>query len=143
MKTTTLFRTSSRSYSNLIPVAIGLVYLWFGALKFFPGISPAEDLAVETIHALTFHLFSDRMALVLLATWEVTVGIFLIVHLFRKITLYVALLHMVLTFTPFILLPDLVFTAPPFGLTLVGQYIVKNLIILGILIVLIRQLKDR
>ena len=143
MKATALFRPRSRSYFGIIPVAIGLVYLWFGALKFFPGVSPAEDLAVETIHALTFQLFSDRLALVLLATWEVTVGIFLIVHLFRKITLYVALLHMILTFAPFILLPDLVFTVAPFGLTLVGQYIVKNLIILGILIVLIRQLKDR
>ena len=143
MKTTTILRSPDLRLSRVITIAIGLVYLWFGALKFFPGVSPAEDLALETIHALTFDLFADRLALLLLAIWEVTVGVFLITHLFRKITLYIAVAHMLLTFTPFVFFPDLVFTSAPFGLTLVGQYIVKNLIILGILIVLIREGKDR
>lgn len=143
MKTTTILRSPDFRLSRIITIAIGLVYLWFGALKFFPGVSPAEDLALETIHSLTFHLFSDRLALLLLAIWEVSVGVFLITHLFRKITLYIALVHMLLTFTPFVFFPELVFTSAPFGLTLVGQYIVKNLIILGILIVLIREGKDR
>ena len=35
------------------------------------------------------------------------------------------------TFLPLILLPDICFTDFPFGLTLEGQYIVKNLIIIS------------
>jgi uncharacterized membrane protein YkgB len=35
------------------------------------------------------------------------------------------------TFLPLILLPEVCFTSFPFGLTLEGQYIVKNLIIIS------------
>ena len=35
-------------------VALGIVFLWFGVLKFFPNLSPAETLAVRTIEQLTF-----------------------------------------------------------------------------------------
>ncbi len=142
MKAKAIFRKESISDQGIISIAIGLVYLWFGTLKFFPGVSAAEGLALDTVHALTFEVFSDRLAIVLLAIWEVSVGLLLIVNLFRRATLYVALLHILLTFTPFIFFPDLIFSQAPFGLTLVGQYIVKNLIILGILVVLIKRLKD-
>ena len=27
----------------------GIVFLWFGALKFVPGLSPAQDLASRTV----------------------------------------------------------------------------------------------
>ena len=142
MKAKAILGRTSLGDRGIITIAIGLVYLWFGTLKFFPGVSPAEGLALETVHALTFEVFSDRLAIVLLAFWEVSVGLFLIFNLFRKVTLYVALLHILLTFTPFIFFPDMVFTQAPYGLTLVGQYIMKNLIILGILVILIKQLKD-
>ncbi|MBT8178691.1 MAG: doxx family protein [Eudoraea sp.] len=142
MKARVIFYRRGRSESGIITIAIGLVYLWFGTLKFFPGVSPAEGLALETVRALTLDVFSDRLAIILLAFWEVSVGLFLIFNLFRKVTLYVAFLHILLTFTPFIFFPDMIFTQAPFGLTLVGQYIIKNLIILGILVVLIKQLKD-
>jgi hypothetical protein len=35
------------------------------------------------------------------------------------------------TFLPLVLLPEVCFTIFPFGLTLEGQYIVKNLVIIG------------
>ncbi len=143
MKVTAILGKISRRKVAIMPIAIGLVYIWFGALKFFPGLSPAENLAIGTIHELTFHIFSDQVALILLAFWEVSIGVFLLTNLFKKTALYLALLHIVLTFTPFVFFPELVFTKAPFGLTLVGQYIVKNLIILGILVVLIKQGKIR
>ncbi|MBT8320707.1 MAG: doxx family protein [Eudoraea sp.] len=139
MRVTSIIGKKGHRKIEIIPIAIGLVYIWFGALKFFPGLSPAENLAIGTIHELTFHVFSDQLALILLAIWEVSIGIFLLTNLFKKPALYLALLHILLTFTPFVFFPDLVFTEAPFGLTLVGQYIVKNLIILGILVVLIKQ----
>ena len=143
MKAKAIFGRKGSSDRAIITIAIGLVYLWFGALKFFPGVSPAESLALETVHALTFNVFSDRLAILLLAFWEVSLGLLLIANLFRKIALYVTLLHILLTFTPFIFFPEILFTQAPFGLTLVGQYIIKNLIILGILVVLIKEPKIR
>jgi hypothetical protein len=38
----------------LLRVSLGIVFLWFGALKFFPGLSPASDLAARTIATLSF-----------------------------------------------------------------------------------------
>lgn len=40
------------------------------------------------------------------------------------------------TFLPLVLLPDVVFTAIPYGLTVEGQYIIKNLVIIGAALVI-------
>ena len=37
----------------VLRVGLGLVFLWFGALKFVPGLSPAQDLATRTVERLT------------------------------------------------------------------------------------------
>ncbi len=124
---------------NLIWVSIGIVYLWFGMLKFFVGVSPAEDLAKATIDQLTFGILTPEISIILLAIWETSIGLLLISHLFIKFALKLALVHIILTFLPFLFFPDLVFTQAPLGLTLLGQYIIKNVIILGVLIVLLKE----
>ncbi len=48
---------SKKTKLKLLAISIGLIYVWFGPLKFFPELSPAESLATETIDAMTFHLF--------------------------------------------------------------------------------------
>ena len=55
---------------SMLRISIGIIYIWFGSLKFFPGVSPAEDLAKETIHLLTFGLITPGLSLLLLALWE-------------------------------------------------------------------------
>ncbi|WP_372975434.1 doxx family protein [Muriicola sp.] len=121
---------------SFLSCSLGIVYLWFGALKFFPGVSPAEGLASETIVLLTFNLLDARLALILLAIWECTLGLFLLLNVFRRITIPFALLHILLTFSPLFLLPAEVFTAGPLTLTLTGQYIIKNLVIVAVLFTL-------
>lgn len=128
---------------NLISVTIGIVYLWFGMLKFFAGVSPAEDLAKATISRLTFGFLVPEISILLLAIWETVIGLLLISHLFKKFALKLALIHIILTFLPFLYFPDLVFSVTPFGLSLLGQYIVKNIIILGVLIVLLKETNKR
>jgi len=32
----------------LLRVSLGIIFLWYGMLKFFPELSPAESLAVNT-----------------------------------------------------------------------------------------------
>ena len=119
-----------------LAMSIGLIYLWFGLLKFFPAFSPAEELATTTIAALFGGLIPAPTALLLLAAWEVLIGVLLIFNLFRRPVIVLALVHMAFTFAPLILLPETSFTVAPFRFTLVGQYIVKNLVIIGALLAL-------
>src|SRR5437867_1169612 len=94
---------------TLLRISIGIIYVWFGALKYFPGVSPAEELAKETIHLLTFGLIGPGISLLLLALWETFIGVFLIAGLFKRVVFWVVLVHMICTFTPLALLPHLSF----------------------------------
>lgn len=124
---------------NLLAISIGIVYLWFGSLKFFPSMSPAEGLAKNTIHELTFGVLSDSLSIILLAIMEVGIGICLLSNIWRKQTIIVALFHMALTFAPLVLFPSESFQEPPLVPTLLGQYIGKNFIIVAALITLIQK----
>ena len=129
-------RKSTPSAMSLLRITVGIVYLWFGALKFFQGLSPAEQLAMQTIHELTFGLIDDHLNILLLAAWECLIGIFLIAGKFVKPVLSLLLLHMVCTFTPFIFFPEETFRYMPYGLSLTGQYIMKNIVFISAGIVL-------
>jgi len=120
----------------LLRISIGIVFFWFGILKYFEGLSPAEGIAVETIEVLTFHLIPEKIILYGLATWEVAIGIGLIFKLFMRETLLLLFLQMIGTFTPLFIFPGEVFHVFPISLTLEGQYIVKNIVIVSAGIVL-------
>jgi uncharacterized membrane protein YkgB len=132
-----------KSHISILSVSIGIVYLWFGTLKFFPGMSPAEALASETIAKLTFHLLEARVSLILLAIWECVIGCLFVLNIYRKIAIPLAFVHILLTFSPMLLLPEKVFNANPLMLTLTGQYIVKNLIIISVLFALWKEQKGK
>ncbi len=128
---------------TILSSTIGLVYIWFGSLKFFPGTSPAEELARNTIHQLTFGVVTDQTAVTLLAILEVAIGVFLLSGFFRRQVVAVALAHMVCTFTPLLFFPSDSFSQAPLVPTLLGQYIGKNIIIVGALITLVRKEQGR
>lgn len=121
--------TVSRRSLSLLRISIGIIYLWFGALKFFHGYSPAEDLAIKTISKLTFGIIPQQASIILLALWECAVGILLISNKWLRSALVLLLVHMACTFTPLLFFPSDSFQYAPYGFTLVGQYIMKNIII--------------
>ncbi|MCR9133169.1 MAG: DoxX family protein [bacterium] len=110
----------------IMRIGLGVIFLWFGALKFFPGLSPAEELVRNTVYFVDPDLFVP-----VLAAWEVLIGLGLIAGKFMRITLLLLFLQMPGTALPIVLLPEVVWTQFPFGLTLEGQYIVKNLVLIG------------
>lgn len=120
----------------LLRISIGIVFVWFGTLKFFDGVSPAQELAIKTIDILSFGIFSDKFILIGLAILEVLIGLGLLFNLFLRETLLLLYLQMLGTFTPLIFFTNEVFTSFPFVLSLEGQYIVKNVIIVSAGIVL-------
>jgi uncharacterized membrane protein YkgB len=112
-------------------LALGVVFLWFGVLKFFPGYSPAEGLAARTIHDLTFGLVAPDIALRVLAAWETLIGLGLLTAHWLRATLLLFFLQIPGTFLPLVLYPDELWHRAPISLTLEGQYIVKNSVLLG------------
>ena len=116
---------------TLLRISIGIVFFWFGILKFFPGVSPAQDLAIRTISLLTFNLISAKTIIIMLASWEVIIGLGFITGQFMRATLILLFAQMAGTFTPVFLFPKEVFTAIPYAPTLEGQYIIKNIVIIS------------
>ena len=115
----------------MLRLGLGLVFLWFGVLKFFPGLSPAQDLAVRTIERLTLGLVAPDVALPILAAWESLIGLGLLSGRFLRATLFLLALQMAGAATPLLLFPAETFTQFPFAPTLEGQYIIKNVVLVG------------
>jgi uncharacterized membrane protein YkgB len=120
---------------TLTRVALGLVFLWFGAIKFVPGWSPAEELAGRTIERITFGVVPPEIGLPILAAWESLIGIGLLAGRFLRATLLLLFAQMPGTLLPLVLFPAETFTAFPHAPTLEGQYIIKNLVLIGAAIV--------
>jgi uncharacterized membrane protein YphA (DoxX/SURF4 family) len=110
----------------ILRISLGIVFLWFGVLKFFEGLSPAEDLVRNTVYFIDPDIFIP-----ILAAWESLIGIGLITGKFLRLTLLLLFLQMPGTALPMIILPEKVWTVFPYGLTLEGQYIIKNLVLIG------------
>ena len=126
----------SRNGLFLLRISISVIFIWFGALKFFPGVSPAESLATRTIEALTFGLFGEQTILYGLAIWEVVIGLGLLTKKFMREILLLMYLQMAGTLTPLFIFPEETFHIFPYSLTLEGQYIIKNLVVISAGIVL-------
>ncbi len=108
-------------------ISIGIIFFWFGALKLFPGLSPAEGLIIGTLGSMVpMSLFFP-----VLAIWEMAIGLGFITGKFMRTTIILMFLQMGGTVSPLFLNPEAVWTVFPFGLTLEGQYIVKNLVLIS------------
>ena len=112
-------------------LSLGIVFLWFGVLKFFPEMSPAQELAARTIGVLTGGWVTPGVALPVLAAWECLIGIGLLVGRALRTVLLLLYLQMLGTLTPLALFPGEVFIHIPYAPTLEGQYIIKNLVLIS------------
>jgi uncharacterized membrane protein YkgB len=121
---------------TLTRLALGVVFLWFGVIKFVPGWSPAADLAARTIARLTFGLVPEPLGLPILAAWESLIGLGLLSGRFLRFTLLLLFLQLPGTMLPLLFFPHETFLAFPQAPTLEGQYIIKNLVLVGAAIVI-------
>lgn len=115
----------------LLRLSLGIIFTWFGALKFVPGWSPAASLATRTVERVSFGAVAGRSALLLLAVWEVLIGLGLLSGRMLRITLLLLFLQMAGTMLPLALFPSETFLVFPVAPTLEGQYIIKNLVLFG------------
>lgn len=119
-------RWMARYGMTVMRVGLGIVFFWFGALKLVPGLSPAEELVRHTTYFVNPDWFIP-----VLAVWEMAIGVGLMFGIFMRLTLLLLFLQMPGTALPLVVLPEAVWTHFPYGLTLEGQYIIKNLVLIG------------
>jgi uncharacterized membrane protein YkgB len=113
----------------LLRVSLGVVFVWFGALKPF-GLSPADDLVTKTLPWIP-----PRFLIPFLGLWEVAIGAGLLYRPLLRVSLLLLFLHLPGTALPLLFLRDVCFTHFPYALTLEGQYIIKNLTLVSAAIV--------
>lgn len=116
-------------------LGLGLVFFWFGIIKLGPGWSPATDLAGRTIETLTLGLVEPAVGIPILAVWETLIGLGLLTGKFLRATLLLLFVQMPGTMLPLLLFPAETFNAFPHAPLLEGQYIVKNVVLVGAAIV--------
>jgi len=110
-------------------VSLGIIFIWFGALKPL-GLSPAQALITKTVYWLDPALFIP-----ILGWWEILIGICLLIRPMIRLGILLLFLQMSGTILPLFILPEVCFKQIPFILTLEGQYIIKNLILISAAIV--------
>jgi len=113
---------------KLMQISLGLIFFWYGILKLFDGVSPAQELATTTISILSLQMISAELSIKLLGIFEILIGFGFIFGLYVRFTLILFFIHMIGTFTPLFILTDVSFTQAPYAFTLVGQYIMKNIV---------------
>jgi len=121
----------------MLRVSVGFIFLWFGLLKFFPNLSPAEELASITIKWLFHGFIPHELGMKALALWEILIGLGLMFGIYLKEVIYL--------FLPLFIFQDITFSKAPYGLTLTGQYIIKNIVLLaiGVTLLLYYKRKDK
>jgi len=112
-------------------VALGVIFLWFGALKFFPGLSDAAPLAGRTMSTLTLGFVPSHVAVPILAIWECAIGLGFLTGLFTRATILLLVLQLPGTFVPLVLFPAETWKQWPYAPTLEGHYIIKNLVVIA------------
>jgi len=110
-------------------ISIGATFFAFGILKYFPGVSPAENLARTTSHILFLGLVPGGVAVVLIATLECTIGLLLMSGRGLRIAVYLLVGELIGILSPLVLLTGRLFAGPHGAPTLEGQYVLKDIVL--------------
>lgn len=116
--------------------SLAVIFVLFGILKPL-GISPAEALVLKTVEWVP--LVSARTMLHVIGWWEVAIGVCLAIRPLVRLGILLLALQMIGTFMPLVMVPEACYakraalggTVEMWTLTMEGQYILKNLLIIA------------
>lgn len=134
------FKIARWMYVNgklILRFSLAIIFIWFGYLKII-GASPAGDVVAATVF-----WFDPEVFIPVLGIWEVLIGLFLCFKKTVRVAILLLVFQMPGTFLPLIILPEVCFTEFPFKLSMEGQYIIKNLIIISAAIVVGGSIRER
>lgn len=110
----------------VLRVSVAVVFIWFGALKVF-DVTPVADLVGDTVYWVDPDWFVP-----VLGVFEIAVGVGLLVRRYLRTVLGLFALQMVGTFLVLVIQPDVAFQdGNPLLLTVEGEFVVKNLVLLS------------
>jgi uncharacterized membrane protein YkgB len=119
-------------------VALGVVFIWFGALK-VAGISPVEELVADTVYWLPAGFVVPAIGY-----WEIVVGLGLLIPIALRLTLLLFWMQMLGTLLVLVIHPGLAFEeGNPLRLTVIGEFVVKNLVLIAAGLVIGGQVRKR
>ena len=115
-----------RMAPSLLRISLGVVFVWFGALKVL-GVTPVTDLVAGTVSWADPGWFVPALGVV-----EVLIGTGLILGRRLRLVLVLFTGQMGGTFLVFLVQPDVAFLAGnPLLLTVEGEFVVKNIVLLS------------
>lgn len=110
----------------ILRVALGIVFVWFGALKVLE-VSPVSDLVASTVYWVDPDWFVPTLGVV-----EIVIGIGLIGGWQLRWVLLVFLAQMIGTALVFVVRPEVAFQdGNPLKLTVEGEFVIKNLVLIA------------
>ncbi|KPM49289.1 hypothetical protein [Jiulongibacter sediminis] len=110
-------------------ISLFVVYFWFGFLKII-GTSPAEGLVAKLFDETLAGFMPIEVFLPAFGVFECALGLFWLSPRLTRIAFWGMCFHMFSTFLPMALLEGDTWQSF-MTLTLTGQYIVKNLVLIG------------
>lgn len=113
---------------DILRISLGVVFLAFGALKFIPGASPAEELVVRTLQTMSFDLVSAQAAMIITAVMECFIGVTMITGKLVKVGLLTLGAAFVGIMSPLVLFFGDLFPGAP---TLEAQYVFKDIVLIA------------
>jgi uncharacterized membrane protein YkgB len=128
----TVVRWLARHGLTLLRISIGIIFVWFGALKLVPGLSPAEPL----ILALLPDFLPEALVVAFIGAMEVVIGLGYISGRFLRAVILLNLFQMVGAMSPLLFVSDRMWDVFPFVWTLEGQYVIKDIILVSAALVI-------
>lgn len=105
---------------------IGLVFVWFGALK-VANVTPLADFVADTLP-----WFDRAWVVPLLGAFEIALGLALLAGRFLTIVCAALVAHLAGTFLSVAMQPEVVFQhGNPLMLTTEGEFVVKNIVFIA------------
>ncbi|OGE85902.1 MAG: hypothetical protein A3J48_01015 [Candidatus Doudnabacteria bacterium RIFCSPHIGHO2_02_FULL_46_11] len=113
------FRNTDR-FVTWLRISLGLIFFWFGALKFL-GYNPVADIVAGVSPPLAYGAGNT-----LLGAFEAVIGLLLLLNVYPVVVHVALLLHLAGTFLTFFTAPHLMFEPYFPVLTLAGEFVFKN-----------------
>jgi uncharacterized membrane protein YphA (DoxX/SURF4 family) len=122
---------------TLLRTSLGLVFVWFGALK-VANATPVADLVAGAVPWVDASWFVPLLGVV-----EVVLGVALVVGRWLTVVAAVLAAHLSGTFLVLLMEPHVAFQhGNPMLLTTEGEFVVKNLVLISAALVLASRLGD-
>jgi putative oxidoreductase len=133
------FTSFARQHSiTILRVALGIVFVWFGVLK-VTGHSPVEDLVIATVPWAP-----EDYVVTGLGIYEIAIGLGLLAAILLRVVLILFWLQLFGTFLVLVMHPSLAFQGGnPFLLTVEGEFVVKNIVLIAAGLVVASTVRGR